>query len=667
MSHCTAWIHLPLASLALAVTVVASPARAADEAMELFAVSDAVRVFEDGYACPEPGKKIELLGLRGETVSAQCVVRAKEDLEGVSAAIGPVKSEGGAVLAAENVGWNLVEGIAIEKNTPKVLKSDLIRPAPARFPDCLGEARQCMVKKGSLKAIYWTIRIPRDAQPGTYQAEIAVSAGAKRSVLPLTLQVVPLVLPQQRHVLVSEWYSTHQFQKHHGIDPKDVEARYRMLRVYAENMAEHRQNVFQVSLHLIRTTRAADGKLRCDFSEFDRMAQVFWDTGRMDRLETGAVAHFGKVNGKEGWGSTEILLSDGWVRDDTTGKSIKLPAKEYLPQFLPLVVAHLKEKNWLDKTVLHIADEPSNHNVMPWREASDFVHRCAPELRRIEAIETTHFDNRLEVWVPKLDHLATWQQAYEAAQRRGNELWFYTVGIFQAGSTPNKTVDVPLVESRLMHWLNYRFGVAGYLHWGYNHWTDDPWNAPGEHRGDGWHVYPKKGGLLNSLRWEQMRNGLQDYECLWLLEDAIAKIKAAQSPRVAELIQPRQRGIEIASQVVRGYSDYQRDPAVLHAARRQAIEETLALECSPRVIFQTNPYEHEAVPNNSNLDVYGWAEPGTQIKLNGREIPVADDGLFLAEMTASREGKITLEAKRGTAQKTIVRSFRLMYPVPARK
>ena len=230
-------------------------------------------------------------------------------------------------------------------------------------------------------------------------------------------------------------------------------------------------------------------------------------------------------------------------------------------------------------------------------------------------------------------------------------MWFYTVGIFQGGSLPNKTVDVPLIESRLLHWLNYRYGLKGYLHWGFNAWTKDPWNAPGEHRGDGWHVYPKKDGLLDSLRWEQMRGGIQDYECLWLLEDKTARIKATLSRRVAQLIQPSRRGVEIASQVVRTYTDYERDPEVLVAARRQAIEETLDLDASPRIILQTNPSEHSTVANDGSIDVHGWVEPGTKIKINGRETPVAADGLLLQETPPSREGTIVVEAENGkTAQ-----------------
>ena len=108
-------------------------------------------------------------------------------------------------------------------------------------------------------------------------------------------------------------------------------------------------------------------------------------------------------------------------------------------------------------------------------------------------------------------------------------MWIYTVGIFQAGAYMNKTADVPLIQSRTLHWLNYRFGLTGYLHWGYNMWTDDPFEAPGQHCGDGWHVYPTKGGLLDSLRWEQMRNGLQDYEYFRLLEEKVRQMQKAMS------------------------------------------------------------------------------------------------------------------------------------------
>jgi len=625
---------------------------------ELFAVSDLVRVFEDGYNCPEPKKAIELFGMRNEYLSAQCVVKADEDIQRLTISVSPLtNTEQSGSLPSETVQWSFVGSIPIEENTPKLLKADLIRPAPARFPDYLAEDKETSVAKGRHRAIYLTVKIPKNTKAGAYEGAVTAQTEKGDKSLPIHLTVYPLTLPDERHLMVTEWYSTGNFKKFHDVDSSDSERFYDMLKVYAENMAEHRQNVFRVSLDLIAGKKGSDGKVTFDFSRFDKWADIFWKTNRMDLLETGFVARFGE----EGWSSREILLRDFRIYDEPANRTTTMPGKEFLPIFLPALENHLREKGWLEKTVFHIADEPSNHNVTSWREASEFVHNHAPSLRRIDAIETTHFFDTLEIWVPKLDHLATWYDAYREAQAQGYELWFYTVGIFQGGSLPNKTVDVPLIESRILHWLNYRYGLKGYLHWGFNAWTDDPFEAPGQHRGDGWHVYPRKNGLINSLRWEQMRNGIQDYEYLWMLEDKIRNVKDKLSERLSGMIEPGRRGIEISSRVVKEFHEYDKDPNALYGARKQIIEELLDLDKSPRVIVQTNPLEHSTIANDCAVDVFGWAEPETKIIVNGSELPVAPDGLFMYNVRLSKDNTVVINAEGKNAKKTIVRSFEVLY------
>jgi len=625
---------------------------------QCFAVSDLVRIFEDGYNCPQPQRAIEIFGIRNEYVSAQCVIKANTDLQHVTVSASPLKcAERSASLPSSFIECNFVGSITIEENTPKYRKSDLIRPAPARFPDYLAEVEGVSVKEGKYQAVFLTVMIPRSAEAGSYKGSVTIKNEKGNKSLPLRLTVYPLTLPDKRHLMVTEWYTTGRFKKFHGIDSSNSEQFYKMLKVYADNMAEHRQNVFRVSLGLIETSQDANVKLKFDFSRFDKWAEIFWDTGRMDLLETGFVARFGEG----GWSSREIVLRDFRVRKESTNKVITILGKDFLPQFLPAFENHLRGKGWLEKTVFHIADEPSNHNVIDWRQASEYVHRYSPSLRRMDATETTHCFDRLEIWVPKLDHLATWYDVYKKAQRQGSELWFYTVGIFQKGSLPNKTVDVPLIESRIMHWLNYRFGLKGYLHWGFNHWTDDPFQAPGKHRGDGWHVYPKKDGLLNSLRWEQMRNGIQDYEYFWMLENKIGKLKKTLSERLSKMIEPSRRAVEIASQVVKTMSEYSKNPNVLYRAKRQVIEELLDLDKSPRLIVQTNPLEQAAVANDCAIDVFGWAEPGTKIVVNGRESPVSSDGLFMENARLSPDNTIVVQAEHKKGKKTVVRSFEVMY------
>ncbi len=646
------------AVLMICIFSLGLPCPGQEPAFDCFAVTDLERVFEDGYKCPPPQKKIEIFGIRNEVLSAQCVVKAQQPLRDLTVSVGPLKHTGGnGSLPAEAVTWNFVGSIQIAENSPNHRKAGFTRPAPARFPDYLSDARQMTVNAGRYQAIYLTIRVPKDAQPGDYEGIVTFRADKGERTLPLALTIFPLTLPDERHLMVTEWFSTGRFKQFHDVDSSDPDAFYKMLAVYARNMADHRQNVFRVAPDLITATKRSDGKLTFDFSRFDKWAEVFWSTGRMDLLETGFVARFREG----GWSSKEIVLRDFPVRDEEKATSITLPGQEFLPQFLPALEQHLQERGWLDKTVFHIADEPSNHNIMTWREASDFVHRYGPRLRRMDAIETPHGLDRLEVWVPKLDHYATWQEAYGDAQRRGNEMWFYTVGIFQAGTYMNKTADVPLMQSRTLHWLNYRFGLTGYLHWGFNMWTNDPFEAPGQHCGDGWHVYPTKGGLLDSLRWEQMRNGIQDYEYFRLLEEKMSQVKRGMSPRVSSLLDPRQRGVEIAARVVRTADDYSNDPNALYAAKRQIIDELLGLDRSPRLIVQTNPIEHSRVAAGASIDVHGWAEPGTQITINGTAVPVADDGLFLENVPLSARRTITVEARNQKEKKQFVRHFQPLH------
>jgi hypothetical protein len=232
------------------------------------------------------------------------------------------------------------------------------------------------------------------------------------------------------------------------------------------------------------------------------------------------------------------------------------------------------------------------------------------------------------------------------------------VGVHQPGSFPNKTIDLPVIESRILHWLNYRFGITGYLHWGLNQWrVDDPYTEVDRHLGDGWHVYPKKDGLIDSLRWEQMRNGIQDYEYCWLLEDKIRGMIQPLGERFA-MIEPAQRGREIAGQVIRTMSDYTRDPEVLYAAKKQVIDEILDLGRSPMVIVQTNPPEYSTLVHGSSVEVFGWVEPGITVTVNNTELPVSADGLFKDANAIT----VTVESEEGT--KTIVRTFEIAYRKP---
>ncbi len=627
------------------------------QSFKLYQASDLVKVFQDKYNMPPLQDTMKIFGIRGEVISAQCVIVAKNNLTHVTAEIGPLKHVTTDILFPKaNIIWNFVGYVPLSKNSPNQPLHVLSRPAPALFPDYLTDIRQVSVKKGQCQPVWLTITIPENIDPGNYTGGLIVRSSHGEQSLPVHLTVYPLTLPEKQHLKIVEWYSTGDFEKYYGINTEYSDAWFSMLKTYADNMVAHKQNTFRVSMNTIKISRTSHGTFKFDFSLFDKTADVFWSTGKMDYLETGFLTEYGEG----GWYTTEILLKDIEVTDPATGDTVTLAGKEVIPYLLPAFEDHLRRKGWLDKTMFHIKDEPSLHNALSYREISAYFHHLAPDLKRMDAIETTYVLEGLDIATPKLDYFGTWYPAFKKWQEEGHELWFYTVGIYQGSLYPNKTIDVPLMDSRIMHWLNYKYEATGYLHWGWNRWKgEDPYKDPGKHIGDGWLVYPTKNGVLNSLRWEEMRNGFQDYECFRMLEDKIKTLKDSLGSRFS-WISPKQRSQEIASMVVTTMTEHVNNTRTFYDAKRKIIRELLDFDTSPRIYVQTNPPEYSTLTDHSSVEVFGWAEPGAKIIINNEEIPVSKEGLFLEQFSMSPgKNKITVLAADQYGTKRIIRSFNI--------
>ena len=144
-------------------------------------------------------------------------------------------------------------------------------------------------------------------------------------------------------------------------------------------------------------------------------------------------------------------------------------------------------------------------------------------------------------------------------------MWFYTC-LFPRGRYMNRLMDFPLLKTQLLHWLNHRYGLTGFLHWGWNFWGPEPtkntepvinMNQTLLPSGDAFIVYPDKARLsvFASIRLEAMRAGIEDYEML----SALAK----RDPAAADAL---------AREAVASFTDYVRDPAAFRRIQAKLIE-----------------------------------------------------------------------------------------------
>ena len=127
----------------------------------------------------------------------------------------------------------------------------------------------------------------------------------------------------------------------------------------------------------------------------------------------------------------------------------------------------------------------------------------------------------------------------ERLQKAGKSMWFTCDGQ-QATDTPY------LATERMLPYYCQRYGVKGFEFWGLSWWTYDPWKL-GWHgfirqsddgkkyywvrypNGDGFLTYPGQpvdvDGPVSTIRLEEIREGLEDYEAMAMLRELADKAK----------------------------------------------------------------------------------------------------------------------------------------------
>jgi len=619
--------------------------------LDVWSVSPLARVFPDSTP-PESGSApLDAAGARGEIVTAQLAVRSGSARKvGVRAA--DLEGPGGARIPAQAVRMWWERRIALTRNTVKTPPEELDRAAPCEVADPFWEDADRDLAAGRTEGVWIEILVPRGIPAGAWRGSVTLDVDGGVRAVPLSLRVWDFDVPEERHLDVVQWFTFPGIPFSKSVKTYSDEW-WKLAERFARIIADHRQNVFHAPFSHIRMTYTKDGRFAGDFSRFDRWVETFLRSGRFDRIE---LDFAGRLEG-DGLGDPKGRIRIRRLPVELEDRAAKLSDEEVLRGYLGALCAHLRERGWFERSMIHIQDEPFVQHEESYRDTARILAEAAPGLKRIEAIEGEDFFGALEIWVPKLSHLANWYDtAYRRAKDEGAELWFYTC-CHPTGRYPNRFLDYPLLKTRVLHWIAYLYDLDGYLHWGLNHfWGDDPFCEDGLSRdlppGDRAVCYPGRDGYMGSLRWSAMRDGLEDFEYLWVLEGRLRALKDRYGD-AARRLDPRQRPTELCRRVVQGFREYVRDPEVLLAARRAMAEEIEAVGRGPLFVVQTSPPDGSIVPGWPRVaNLWGIAEPGAEVTVNGR--PVANrsqrgvfwEALFLGD----REVEVIVEARIGDRQ-----------------
>lgn len=467
-------------------------------------------------------KETSLTGWKGERVSAQLLLWTGAPLPQVKVEVGAFK----------NNKQSLPEEISHSYFERYVMTDEFAggcgyrKPedfAASLSPDMLDDLPTMDLVANAVRPVWVSVDIPRTAPAGTYNTKVKIfSKGKKLAQLNLQLKVVNRILPPP-----SEWtYHLDMWQHPAAVARVNKvkvwsDEHFRLMKPIMKHLADAGQKVITTTLNkdpwniqtydpyadMIIWTKNADGSWAYDYSVFDRWVSLMLSLGINDMINAYSIIPWNE----------EIHYKDA-----STGKFVDVKATpgtqafaEYWTPFLKDFSRHLKEKGWLKITNIAL-DERAPEQMAA---AFSLIKKVAPELGVAYADNHKTYkkypDSR-DVSIAA-GHPFSRQDLVER-RKKGLNTTFY---IYCGNDFPNTFTFSQPAEAAYQAWYAMANGFDGVLRWSYNSWVKNPlrdsrfrsWPA-----GDTYIVYPQN---RSSIRFERLREGIQDYEKLRIIKQEL--------------------------------------------------------------------------------------------------------------------------------------------------
>lgn len=494
---------------------------------------------------------IQISAAANEYEPFQLVLKPSSRLTNVKVIPHTLVGPKGAKIEAWNISVRQVEYVDVKEPTsPDV--------APGAYPDPLPELTSMTTRQGVNNPIWVTVYVPPKTAPGDYNGTIDITAdGLKKLVVPLKVHVWNFELPSVSKLRTAYGCSLNGPIYYQGA--KTLEQKRRLVELYNLDFWRHRIAPYAPYAFYDIKAKLENGKITLDFSDFDIAIQKFFPLFNSYNLP-----HFGM--------------------GDTAGMDFGDNYDQLKVEYMRMVTEHLADKGQIAKGYNYIMDEPTEEQYKAVRDAAEL---CRMADQRIKVLLTEQVEDALigyvDIWVPVLP--AYNEEKSKARQKAGEEVWWY-VCCGPHHPYPNNFIDYPAIDHRILHWITWRYGVNGILYWSATYWRDNPWEIAMSYtpdgkgkwgNGDGRLLYPpvKKPsdqfvdkGPVPSIRWEMIREGVEDYDYFRILEDRIAKSANKSGSAVAKA----REALKLVESCAKSRTEYCKDPAKLESVRIKVAE-----------------------------------------------------------------------------------------------
>ena len=476
------------------------------------------------------GTSVAMGAARDEWESLQIFVRSDAAVPGIDVVAGELVGPGGAVIGADDIALFREHQLEITVGT---YRNDAFQPdwyPDPLIPFVLPASASPSPVAATYRAVpfdlpagethgFWVdIHVPTDAPAGEYQGTFLVRAAEGSTPVSVTLTVWDFTLPRLATVKTSlgwppgrmrSWYEERAAA---GIEPEPTDWAA-VDQQSAELLSAHRINCHPPNG--LWPELQGDGSYRIPTSEIDEV-RAYADQYHVNAYDVSNPSDVFAAPGPE---------LDSWLAawDDA--------------------ITELDRPDIL--FYIYLRDEPNDQAAYEWvRTWGTPIVDAQTQVKVLVVEQPTPQDpgwgdlyGAVDIWCP----LFSLFDAAAAAERQalGETIWTYTALCQGEDPSPWWQIDYPLLNYRVPAWTAWRFGIRGLLYWGgMAYWdaVDDPWTEPATYsidegggtvltyNGEGSLLYPGRAagydGIAASMRLKALRDSIEDYEYLSILERA---------------------------------------------------------------------------------------------------------------------------------------------------
>jgi hypothetical protein len=447
---------------------------------------------------------------RGERLNAQIVLWSALGTSGVTCTATPLTDGGAGVIPASEVQTHFVKYVLTDGG--------------AEEPDVLDTVQQVDMDAGTAQPIWILIDVPSATPAGMYQGQLVVSDDVGGSVsFTLNVEVLSRTLPDPANwsYHLDLWQNPWAVARYHNVTLWS-QAHWDLLGDLLDVLADTGGKVITTTIvdtawggqtyddygSLVEWTKHTGGAWSYDYTLFDAWVEFCLSHGITKQINCYSMVPWG-----DNFKYYDEASSSYQTLNATAGSTDWI---NHWTPFLQDFESHLTTKGWLGKTMIAMDERPEPAMIA----VIDLVGSVAPGLKVALA---GNYHSSIE---PDIDDMCVTingtggiaESLIVSRLSQGQETTFY---VCCCPTVPNTFTSSPPAESTWLGWHAAYRTFTGMLRWAYNSWPADPlydtrfgsWPA-----GDTFLVYP---GPLSSIRFERMREGIQDYEKIRILRDTL--------------------------------------------------------------------------------------------------------------------------------------------------